>query len=498
MARTKQTARKSTGGKAPRKQLATKAARKAHGHRRREEAPPLQAGNCRPREIRRYQKSTELLIRKLPFQRLVREIAQDFKTDLRFQSSAVMASRRLARRTCTYSPCPAPAQTFSGGKISEDIKRGVDTRFAFSSRRIVAVIGHHQAGYPSSCLQGGVKRISGLIYEETRGVLKVFLENVIGDAVTYTEHAKRKTVTAMDVVYALKRQGAPLRVRRLNGPARDESTNLRVYEFESLKSREGQVKSCNNVDEKRSVGREALITVYPTVREVVDSGASRFAYLAFVRICIRRVPRIRSTGADDSAAAAKKPKATAVGGGGGVVKKPKAKPTHPKTSEMVNNAIRELKERSGSLQAIKKYIAAQYKARAGRNEPALFASSAASSRAGGGGKSSAAAIAFRAAAGKRKRPPRPVLRRRNLKRRPQREEGRRRRCGRSGCRLRRREEEPAASAAAKAKAAKAKGGVAPKAKKTAKPPTKTESPKPKKAATPKAKPAAAKKAAEKK
>ena len=36
-------------------------------------------------------KSTELLIRKLPFQRLVREIAQDFKTDLRFQSSAVMA-----------------------------------------------------------------------------------------------------------------------------------------------------------------------------------------------------------------------------------------------------------------------------------------------------------------------------------------------------------------------------------------------------------------------
>ena len=42
-------------------------------------------------EIRRYQKSTELLIRKLPFHCLVREIAQDFKTDLCFQSSAVMA-----------------------------------------------------------------------------------------------------------------------------------------------------------------------------------------------------------------------------------------------------------------------------------------------------------------------------------------------------------------------------------------------------------------------
>ena len=57
---------------------------------------------------------------------------------------------------------------------------------------------------------GGVERISGMIYEETRGVLKVFLENVIRDAVTYTEHAKRKTVTAMDVVYALKRQGRTL------------------------------------------------------------------------------------------------------------------------------------------------------------------------------------------------------------------------------------------------------------------------------------------------
>eukprot|EP00842_Homolaphlyctis_polyrhiza_P000317 jgi/Hompol1/1286/HPOL_001120-RA len=48
-------------------------------------------GTVALREIRRYQKSTELLIRKLPFQRLVREIAQDFKTDLRFQSSAIGA-----------------------------------------------------------------------------------------------------------------------------------------------------------------------------------------------------------------------------------------------------------------------------------------------------------------------------------------------------------------------------------------------------------------------
>jgi histone H4 len=58
--------------------------------------------------------------------------------------------------------------------------------------------------------RGGVKRISGLIYEETRGVLKVFLESILRDCVTYTEHARRKTVTAMDVVYGLKRQGRTL------------------------------------------------------------------------------------------------------------------------------------------------------------------------------------------------------------------------------------------------------------------------------------------------
>eukprot|EP00947_MAST-08B_sp_MAST-8B-sp1_P005816 g5816.t1 len=94
MARTKQTARKSTGGKAPRKQLATKAARKAASttggpHRYR-------PGTVALREIRKYQKSTELLIRKLPFQRLVKEIAQDFKTGLRFQSTAILAMQEAS------------------------------------------------------------------------------------------------------------------------------------------------------------------------------------------------------------------------------------------------------------------------------------------------------------------------------------------------------------------------------------------------------------------
>jgi histone H3 len=83
MARTKQSARKSSGGKPPRQQLSTKAARGAKKPRR------YRPGTVALREIRRYHKSTDALIRKAPFQRLVREIGEKISQDLRFQSSAV-------------------------------------------------------------------------------------------------------------------------------------------------------------------------------------------------------------------------------------------------------------------------------------------------------------------------------------------------------------------------------------------------------------------------
>ena len=85
MARTKQEPRQNFGGKMPRSaQSAKKPATPKKPHRYR-------PGSVAIREIRRYQKSTELLIRKLPFQRLVKEIAQDFRHDIRFQGSAVLA-----------------------------------------------------------------------------------------------------------------------------------------------------------------------------------------------------------------------------------------------------------------------------------------------------------------------------------------------------------------------------------------------------------------------
>ncbi|CAL4059868.1 unnamed protein product, partial [Meganyctiphanes norvegica] len=99
MARTKQTARKSTGGKVPRKHLATKAARReaAGGLTGKVKKPHrYRPGTVALREIRRYQKSTELLIRKAPFQRLVREISQEYKSDLRFKVNALGALQEAA------------------------------------------------------------------------------------------------------------------------------------------------------------------------------------------------------------------------------------------------------------------------------------------------------------------------------------------------------------------------------------------------------------------
>ncbi|XP_006888699.1 PREDICTED: uncharacterized protein LOC102854814 [Elephantulus edwardii] len=213
MARTKQTARKSTGGKAPRKQLATKAARKSAPATGGVKKPHrYRPGTVALREIRRYQKSTELLIRKLPFQRLVREIAQDFKTDLRFQSSAVMALQEACEAYLVglfEDTNLSVVVNMSGrGKGGKGLGKGGAKRH----RKVLRdnIQGITKPAIRRLARRGGVKRISGLIYEETRGVLKVFLENVIRDAVTYTEHAKRKTVTAMDVVYALKRQGRTL------------------------------------------------------------------------------------------------------------------------------------------------------------------------------------------------------------------------------------------------------------------------------------------------
>ena len=89
-----------------------------------------------------------------------------------------------------------------GGKGKVGTKRTANRRTARAS-----IEGITKPAIRRLARRGGVKRISSFIYDDSRQVLKGFLEGIVRDAVTYTEHARRKTVTAMDVVYALKRQG---------------------------------------------------------------------------------------------------------------------------------------------------------------------------------------------------------------------------------------------------------------------------------------------------
>ncbi|KAF9417902.1 hypothetical protein HW555_005047 [Spodoptera exigua] len=252
--------------------------------------------------------------------------------------------------------------------------------------------------------------------------------------------------------------------------------------------------------------------------------------------------KLRDTAVATEAPAPATPAKKQAGRQAGAAKKPKAKPTHPKTSEMVNNAIKEMKERSGSsLQAIKKYIAAQYKVDAEKLAPFIrkylksavesgtliqtkgkgasgsfkleSKSSAAKKPAGAAGKaaagkSGASASAASKAGGAGKKATASAAGAKSKKAAAAAASA----SAASGSPAKSAKSSAAKdkkAAAAKKKPApkkaaapaKAKGGAAPKAKKTAKPPTKKpKAPKPKKAAaaTPKSKPAAKKAAAAKK
>ena len=98
MARTKQTARKSTGGKAPNQQLATKSGRaRTRATAKKKRPHRYRPGTKALREIRQYQKSTDLLLSKIPFQRLVREITEHIcKKQYRYTKDAMLALQEAA------------------------------------------------------------------------------------------------------------------------------------------------------------------------------------------------------------------------------------------------------------------------------------------------------------------------------------------------------------------------------------------------------------------
>ncbi|XP_030075812.1 uncharacterized protein LOC115480967 [Microcaecilia unicolor] len=187
MARTKQTARKSTGGKAPRKQLATKAARKSAPATGGVKKPHrYRPGTVALREIRRYQKSTELLIRKLPFQRLVREIAQDFKTDLRFQSSAVMALQEASEAYLVglfedTNLCAIHAKRVT--IMPKDIQL---------ARRIRGERVHPDTGISSKAMN------------IMNSFVNDIFERIAGEAFRLTHYNKRSTITSREIQTAVR------------------------------------------------------------------------------------------------------------------------------------------------------------------------------------------------------------------------------------------------------------------------------------------------------
>ena len=107
----------------------------------------------------------------------------------------------MARASARVEPRDIARFFVTTSKVSQSLRSDV---------LLVVVVSNVLGKFPTSSRKLSLTCCSAMIYEETRGVLKTFLEGVIRDAVTYTEHAKRKTVTSLDVVYALKRQGRTL------------------------------------------------------------------------------------------------------------------------------------------------------------------------------------------------------------------------------------------------------------------------------------------------
>jgi histone H4 len=137
--------------------------------------------------------------------------ANDFLDSRRF---SIKACLKYLQSNIKYQASNIKMSTGKGGKgLGKGVGKGVGKVAAKRHTRKVnrpLIDGITKPAIRRLARRGGVKRISFYIYDYTRDVLKGFLSGVVKDAITYTEHAKRKTVTAMDVVYALKRQGRTL------------------------------------------------------------------------------------------------------------------------------------------------------------------------------------------------------------------------------------------------------------------------------------------------
>ena len=98
----------------------------------------------------------------------------------------------------------APTHKGKGGKLGKISGKAGSRRTTTKSLK-ATIMGVTKPAIRRLARRGGVKRLSAMIYDESRLIIRNFLQSIIRDSITYTEHSKRKTVTALDVVHALKR-----------------------------------------------------------------------------------------------------------------------------------------------------------------------------------------------------------------------------------------------------------------------------------------------------
>ena len=99
-----------------------------------------------------------------------------------------------------------------GGKGGKGLGKGLAKRHGTPKRSLGDLFGSalSKPSVKRLARRGGIKRISGLIQSESHNCLNGFLETVLHRALIYTEHRRAKTLTPLDVVYALKGAGVSL------------------------------------------------------------------------------------------------------------------------------------------------------------------------------------------------------------------------------------------------------------------------------------------------
>jgi histone H2B len=160
-------------------------------------------------------------IPRAPFERLVREVAQDYKTDLRFQGPAILTLQRLAENhLIRLFSAAALAVRHCGGETISPKHLHLARRIAKSGCWIAAcsnpgaeaagvmqqaeAAGVKKASVCRLCRRAGVKFIGGGIYDEARGLVGLVVHNTLGTAFAHAARGGRASVTAMDIQAATK------------------------------------------------------------------------------------------------------------------------------------------------------------------------------------------------------------------------------------------------------------------------------------------------------